>query len=84
MATIIYTGDAVLEYVQLAFNQEFYLVGLSGVPDFKLTLWNWQRGEKIHSVDTQLGVSSGIIGSKSLFLRQKCATGIVKSFDGNN
>ena len=49
-------GDAVLEYVQLAFNQDYYLVGLSGIPDFKLTLWNWKRGEKIHSVETQLGV----------------------------
>ena len=52
------SGDAVLEYVQLAFNQELYLVGLSGVPDFKLTLWNWQQGHKIHSIDTKLGVSN--------------------------
>ena len=62
-AILPHLGDAILEYVDLAFNQEFYLVGLSGIPDFKLTLWNWQRGEKIQSVDTHLGVINQLINS---------------------
>ena len=49
-------GDAVLEYISMAFNQDCYLIGLSGVPDFTMTLWNWTKGEKLCSVASGLMV----------------------------
>lgn len=55
---VFFAGDALLEYVQLALNQECYLVGLSGVPDFKLTLWDWTKAQMIHSVPTALADAS--------------------------
>ena len=36
-----------LEYISMAFNQDSYLIGLSGVPDFTITLWDWTKGEKL-------------------------------------
>ena len=49
-------GDAKLEYVALCFNHDKYLVGLSGVPDNLLTLWNWKEGVKLHSQPTSIRV----------------------------
>jgi hypothetical protein len=49
-------GDAVLEYSCFAFNTEQQLAGLSGVPDYKLTLWDWTKGVKLHSVNTSIKV----------------------------
>ena len=43
-------GDALLEYISLAFNHDCYLVGLSGIPDFTMTLWNWTKAEKLCSI----------------------------------
>jgi hypothetical protein len=51
-----YIGDAKLEYIALSFNSNCYLVGLSGVPDFKLTLWNWRTGVRLHSITTTIRV----------------------------
>ena len=41
-----------MEYISLAFNQDCYLIGLSGIPDFTITLWNWTKGEKLCSIAT--------------------------------
>ena len=43
-------GDVLLEYISLAFNHDCYLVGLSGMPDFTMTLWNWTKAEKLCSI----------------------------------
>lgn len=32
-------GGAVLEYLEIAFSASEYLITLSGIPDFKLTVW---------------------------------------------
>ena len=45
-----------LEYVSLALNRDHLLVALSGVPDFKLTLWEWEKEELIASVETDITV----------------------------
>ena len=50
------TGEADLEYLALAFNHEKYLVGLSGVPDHRLTLWDWLNRVRLHTVDTNIRV----------------------------
>ena len=52
--TILFSGDAVLEYLALCFNADHYLVGLSGVPDYKLVLWNWKKGVRLHSISTSI------------------------------
>ena len=49
-------GDASSEYLSLALNQKGLLLGLSGVPDYRLTLWNWENEERICTVDTGLTV----------------------------
>ena len=41
-----------MEFISLAFNQDCYLIGLSGIPDFNITLWNWTKGEKLCSIAT--------------------------------
>lgn len=46
-----------LEYIALCFNHDNYLVGLSGVPDYKLVLWDWKKGVRLHSVQTSIRVS---------------------------
>ena len=51
-----FPGTSPLEYVSLAFNHETYLVGLSGVPDFKLTLWDWPKSQMLHTINTTLRV----------------------------
>ena len=53
---IFFSGDAKLEYVALCFNHDAYLVGLSGVPDYLLTLWNWKTGTKLQSQPTNIHV----------------------------
>ena len=50
-------GDAKLEYIALCFNHDCYLVGLSGVPDYKLVMWDWKRGVRLHSIHTSIRVS---------------------------
>ena len=49
-------GDAALEYSCLAFNTEQQLAGLSGVPDSKLTLWDWVKAVKLYSIGTNIKV----------------------------
>ena len=56
--SLIRAGQASLEYVALAFNQENFLAAYSGVPDFKFDLWNWTNQELLCSVDSQLSVSA--------------------------
>ncbi len=46
-----------LEYVALAFNQDNFLVGLSGLPDFHINLWNWAKAVLVCSVKTNMTVS---------------------------
>ncbi len=53
-------GDAKLEYIALCFNHDNYLVGLSGVPDYKLVLWDWKQGVRLHSVETSIRVSENL------------------------
>ena len=43
-----------MEYLAFCFNADSYLVGLSGVPDFKLVLWNWKKGVRLHSISTSI------------------------------
>lgn len=45
-----------MEYLSLAFNHETYLVGLSGVPNYQITLWDWPKEERLHTVDTHIRV----------------------------
>ena len=58
---ILFTGDAKLEYTALCFNHDKYLVGLSGVPDYLLTLWDWKEGKKLHSQPTSISVCRHIL-----------------------
>jgi hypothetical protein len=51
-----FIGDAALEYSCLAFNTEQQLAGLSGVPDSKLTLWDWVKAVKLYSISTNIKV----------------------------
>ncbi len=32
--------------------------GLSGVPDYKLTLWDWTKKVKLHSISTGIKVNN--------------------------
>ncbi len=63
------TGDCDLEYISLAFNQKGLLLGLSGVPDYRLTLWSWETEERICTVDTGLTVTI----SQSKKKNRKCS-----------
>ena len=47
-------GDAVLEYISMAFNHERYLIALSGVPEYQFTLWDWPKETKLHVVSTDI------------------------------
>jgi hypothetical protein len=54
--SVLFSGDAILEYSCLSFNTEQQLIGLTGVPDFKLTLWDWTKKVKLHSINTSVKV----------------------------
>ncbi|CAB3997164.1 cilia- and flagella-associated 43-like [Paramuricea clavata] len=46
-------GGAKLEYTCMAFaNNSNIVASYSGVPDFKLTIWNWLEGQMLCSVET--------------------------------
>lgn len=47
-------GGAKLEYSCIAFAHNRNIVAsYSGVPDFKLTIWNWMEGEMLCSLETE-------------------------------
>ena len=71
-------GDATLEYLALAFNQDVYLIGLSGVPDFKLTLWHWPRGEAVYSISSGLAVGKSC-SLPIIFLQPMYTTSLLQS-----
>ncbi|CAD5121750.1 DgyrCDS10227 [Dimorphilus gyrociliatus] len=44
-------NGAALEYQCMQFSSSSFLVSISGVPDFQMVLWNYQKSEKLSSVD---------------------------------
>ena len=72
-----YAGDAMLEYISLAFNHDCYLIGLSGVPDFMLHLWNWTKGEKLCSIQSGLMVRR--FDSKIIYGKVVCSLPVLRS-----
>lgn len=44
-----FPGGVQIEYIDLVFNQKEILLGLSGIPDFKITLWNWVTEQMVFS-----------------------------------
>ncbi len=55
-----FVGDGKLEYISLEFNHDSFLIGLSGVPDYKLTIWNWKTATKLHSISTEIRVGQDV------------------------
>ena len=49
-------GKAMMEYRCLNFSHDKFLLGISGVPDFVVNLWDWQNETLLTSVPTQLEV----------------------------
>ncbi|XP_052225547.1 cilia- and flagella-associated protein 43-like isoform X5 [Dreissena polymorpha] len=45
--TSVLQGGAKLEYTKLFFSSSDYLCSLSGIPEFDLTLWNYNTGSKL-------------------------------------
>ncbi|KAK6639595.1 hypothetical protein RUM43_007868 [Polyplax serrata] len=41
-------------YIALKFSEMEYLVALTGVPDYKIVIWNWRTAEKVHVQETKL------------------------------
>ena len=48
------TGEAMMEYRCLNFSHDKFLLGISGVPDFVVNLWDWQNETLLASVPTKL------------------------------
>ena len=46
-------GHHLVAYLATVFAGD-YLISLSSIPDFKLTVWSWRTGEKIASVVTTI------------------------------
>eukprot|EP00095_Tigriopus_kingsejongensis_P004580 snap_masked-scaffold462_size163801-processed-gene-0.22 protein:Tk04580 transcript:snap_masked-scaffold462_size163801-processed-gene-0.22-mRNA-1 annotation:"achain human liver receptor homologue dna-binding domain (hlrh-1 dbd) in complex with dsdna from the hcyp7a1 promoter" len=73
---------AQMEIIDLAFNRDQYLLGLSGIPDFKIILWDWKSNTLLFS--------QAIVGShydvfknklKTLPLNGVALTGLVSEND---
>ncbi|XP_050396804.1 cilia- and flagella-associated protein 43 [Patella vulgata] len=47
---VVIEDAAQLEYQKLVFSSSEYMAGLSGLPDFELILWNYEKGIKLSSV----------------------------------
>ncbi|GJQ81907.1 hypothetical protein Trydic_g3740, partial [Trypoxylus dichotomus] len=48
-------------YISLAFSEAEYLISLSGIPSFKITVWNWRNGERINSRETNLDTPNQLL-----------------------
>ena len=47
-------GEAMMEFKCLSFSHDRFLLGISGVPDFIVNLWDWQTETLLTSVHTEL------------------------------
>ena len=55
-------GEAMMEYRCLTFSHDKFLLGISGVPDFIVNLWDWQSETLLTSLSTGLeGPSSASV-----------------------
>ena len=55
-------GEAMMEYRCLTFSHDKFLLGISGVPDFVVNLWDWQTETLLTYLSTELeGPSSASV-----------------------
>ena len=74
-------GEAVMEYKSLCFSHDKFLLGVSGVPDYIVHLWDWESESLLTSVATQLdGPSSSNIKLISTSFPPDSGGGMSKTF----
>ena len=74
-------GEALMEYRSLTFSHETFLLGVSGVPDFMVNLWDWQNETLLTAVSTGLeGPASASVKLISSAFPPDSGAGMAKMF----
>lgn len=77
----ILKGEALMEYRSLAFSHDKFLLGITGIPDFMVNLWDWQEETLLTSVSTELeGPSSANVKLISSAFPPDSGIGMSKMF----